>query len=74
MAYAPKKAEGENIASSVVEYGKKLGMSDEEIKVQNKLIEIYLNDCNYCKAMGKTMKVEIFVRPDRKVGFRRVAI
>ena len=74
MAYAPKKAEGENIASSVVEYGKKLGMSDEEIKVQNKLIEIYLNDCNYCKAMGKTMKVEIFLRPDRKVGFRRVAV
>ena len=75
MAYAPKKLEGQDISQEVFEYGRqKLGMSNDEIKAQNKLIEIFLNDCNYCKAMGKAMKVEIFLRPDRKVGFRRVAI
>lgn len=73
MAYAPKKAEGVDIAPAVMEYGRNLGMSDDEIKSQNKLIEIYLNDCNYCKAMGMAMKIEIFLRADRKVGFRRVA-
>lgn len=74
MAYAPKKLEGQDISQEVIEYGQKLGMSNDEIKSQNKLIEIFLNDCNYCKAMGKTMKVEIFLRSDRKVGFRRVAV
>ena len=73
MAYAPKKLEGQDISQDVFEYGQKLGMSNDEIKAQNKLIEIFLNDCNYCKAIGKAMKVEIFLRPDRKVGFRRVA-
>lgn len=74
MAYAPKKLEGQDISQEVIEYGQKLGMSNDEIKAQNKLIEIFLNDCNYCKAMGKAMKVEIFLRPDRKVGFRMVAV
>lgn len=74
MAYAPKKLEGQDISQDVFEYGQKLGMNNDEIKAQNKLIEIFLNDCNYCKAMGKAMKVEIFLRPDRKVGFRRVAV
>ena len=73
MAYAPKKFEGQDISQEVIEYGQKLGMSNGEIKAQNKLIEIYLNDRNYCKAMGSVMKVEIFLRPDRKVGFRKVA-
>ena len=74
MAYAPKKVEGQDISQEVIDYGQKLGMSNDEIKAQNKLIEIYLNDRNYCKAMGSVMKVEIFLRPDRKVGFRKVAI
>lgn len=73
MAYAPKKVEGQDISQEVIDYGQKLGMSNDEIKAQNKLIEIYLNDRNYCKAMGSVMKVEIFLRPDRKVGFRKVA-
>lgn len=73
MAYAPKKFEGQDISQEVIDYGQKLGMSNDEIKAQNKLIEIYLNDRNYYKAMGRVMRFEIFLRPDRKVGFRKVA-
>ena len=63
MPYMPK-------AEQVFQLGKKLGLSDNEIEKQFKLIQIYLNDQNYCNEQGKAMRIDIFIRPDRKVGFK----
>lgn len=73
MAYAPIKGAGEEIALEVLILGKKLQMTDEEVKQQNKVLEIYLNDKNYCNASGKRLAYEPYLRNDRKVGFRKVA-
>lgn len=63
MPYMPK-------AEQVFQLGRKLGLSDNEIEKQFKLIQIYLNDQNYCNEQGKAMRIDIFIRPDRKVGFK----
>ena len=63
MPYMPK-------AEQVFQLGRKLGLSDNEIEQQFKLIQIYLNDQNYCNEQGKAMRIDIFIRPDRKVGFK----
>ena len=63
MPYMPK-------AEQVFQLGRKLGLSDGEIEKQFKLIRIYLNDQNYCNEQGKAMRINIFIRPDRKVGFK----
>lgn len=63
MPYMPK-------AEQVFQLGRKLGLSDDEIEKQFKLIQIYLNDQNYCNEQGKAMRIDIFIRPDRKVGFK----
>ena len=57
-------------AEQVFQLGRKLGLSDNEIEKQFKLIQIYLNDQNYCNEQGKAMRIDIFIRPDRKVGFK----
>lgn len=61
-------------AKAVFELGRELGLSDNEIEEQFKLLEIYLNDQNYCKEQGKAMKIDIYIRPDRKVGYKAKAI
>lgn len=63
MPYMPE-------AEQVFQLGRKLGLSDNEIEKQFKLIQIYLNDQNYCNEQGKAMRIDIFIRPDRKVGFK----
>ena len=59
-------------ADEVWAKGRALGMSENEIAEQSKLIKIYLNDCNYAKANGMRMTAELFLRPDRKLFFRKV--
>ena len=66
MPYKPSE-------DDVWKMGRELGMTENEIADQHRLIEIHLNDCNYAKATGKRMTVELFLRPDRKLFFRKVS-
>lgn len=59
-------------ADEVWKKGRELGLTEDEIADQHRLIEIHLNDCNYAKANNENMNVEIFLRPDRKLFFRSV--
>lgn len=54
MPYMPSEAE-------IITYGRQIGISDESIKRQKRLLQCFLNDCRYAKATQTSVKSRLLL-------------
>ena len=56
--------------NEILLYGQKMGLNRNEIVSNYRLLQVILNDANYCTAVGEEdIGYKVYVNPDREVCF-----